>query len=223
MSHTTIIILIILGAGFLGGLTNFFRTYKIDYKKLECRINLYKSLSLGLCASVAVPLFLQVISNNLIDVQKDVPYPTNNYFILAGFCVLAAFFSKRFLENLYDKLSVATETAEEAIQIAERAEISNQEIDADAETIVKSVDEIILKKYPESASKLDSSEKEMLVVADAMINSKYSYRTIQGISKDTKLKEDAVTEILEKFKRTGYATKRTNSKGNLIWKMTDKI
>ena len=127
MTHTQIIIGIIIAAGLLGGITNFLLLYKLTYTNKESWLNFLKSISLSLCASFTVPLFLQIISNNLLEIQKDSPFPDKNYFVLLGFCVLAAFYSKRFLEDLYSKVNKAEQKAEEAKGISEEAkEISEQ-------------------------------------------------------------------------------------------------
>src|ERR1700680_3611262 len=100
MCSTLIVILIILGAGILGGVTNYFLIYEFSSEQVseplisEKRwVNFWKSVLVSLCAAITVPLFLQIISNNLLQEQANGTLPTKNYFILAGFCILAAFFS----------------------------------------------------------------------------------------------------------------------------------
>jgi hypothetical protein len=112
MKPILIIILIILFAGLLGGVTNFFLLWSSERRQDENRVIFFKSVLMGLCASIAVPLFLQVLPNSLLDIGEEMPL--KNYFILAGLCVLASFYSKRFLEDLYDRVSKAEKTAEEA-------------------------------------------------------------------------------------------------------------
>lgn len=214
MTHTQIIIAIIIAAGLLGGLTNFFLFYNLDYKKKECWINFLKSIFLSICASVTVPLFLQIISNNLLDIPKDSTFPDKNYFILAGFCVLAAFYSKRFLDDLYAKVNKAEKKAEEAKQIAENAEQKNQEID--------DVEEIINDNELNRTFTTDFSKDEIKAVSRAILTSKYSYRTILGVVKDTDFPEDKVKGILELLKKAGFAESKKNRNGNDIWKIIYK-
>lgn len=214
MLHTQIIIYILIASGLLGGLTNFFLLYNIDYKTKECLINLFKSILLSLCASMTVPLFLQIISNNLLDVPQKGSFKEKNYFILAGFCVLAAFYSKRFLDDLYSKVNRVEKKAEEAKQIAENVEQKNQEID--------NVDDIVNETAIHRALTANYTKDDLRAVSTAILTSKYSYRTVTGISKDTNISDDKVRGILEILKNRGYAESKTNKKGNDIWKIIIK-
>jgi uncharacterized protein YpuA (DUF1002 family) len=134
--------------------------------------------------------------------------PAKNYLILAGLCVLAAYFSKRFLEDLYDKINSIEKKADEAKKAVEEVEFQTQELD-DIDDIVKDV-------VTRSNTTIDTKEIEL--VADAVLNSTYSYRTIPGIAEDTKKDINKVSEILDLLKKTGYIEMRKNRKGNEIWK-----
>ena len=206
MNPILIVILIILFAGLLGGVTNFFRLWSTEKSSGENRIVFFKSVLMGLCASIAVPLFLQVLPNSLLDIGKEMPL--KNYFILAGLCVLASFYSKRFLEDLYDRVSKAEKTAEEAKKAVEEVEEQNMEI----EDINEVAEEIISKYTPVH------SPQDIKKVANAVLNTTYSYRTIPGISEDTVKDDGKVREILELLKKAGYVESRKNKKGNDIWK-----
>jgi hypothetical protein len=206
MAPILIIILIIFFAGLLGGVTNFFLLWSPEVRSGENQIGFYKSVLMGLCASIAVPLFLQVLPNSLLDMGEEMPF--KNYFILAGLCVLAAFYSKRFLEDLYDRVSKAEKTAEEAKKAVEDNEQQNMEI----EDINEVADEIVTKYNPVY------SQKEIRDIANAVLNTTYSYRTIHGISEDTVNDDNKVREILELLKQAGYVESRKTRKGSDMWK-----
>jgi hypothetical protein len=217
MNPISIIILIILSAGILGGLTNFFLIWNSEIKDKEFRMLLFKSILMGLCASLTVPLFLQVLPNTLMDLSQEMP--PKNYFVMAGLCVLAAYFSKRFLEDLYDKISTIekkTESigkkADDAKKAVEDVELQNQELD-DIDDIAS---EIIQKYNP------DFQMDEIRKVTKAVLNTTYSYRTIPGIAEDT-LGDDnreRVRGILELLLKAGYVELGKNRRGNDIWKGT---
>jgi hypothetical protein len=206
MAPILIIILIIFFAGLLGGVTNFFLLWSPEVRSGENQIGFYKSVLMGLCASIAVPLFLQVLPNSLLDMGEEMPF--KNYFILAGLCVLAAFYSKRFLEDLYDRVSKAEKTAEEAKKAVEDNEQQNMEI----EDINEVADEIVTKYNPVY------SQKEIRDIANAVLNTTYSYRTIHGISEDTVNDDNKVREILELLKQAGYVESMKTRKGSDMWK-----
>ena len=230
MTHTQIIIIIIVGAGLLGGLTNFFLLYKLDYKTKECWINFFKSIFLSLCASLTVPLFLQIISNNLIDIPENGKYPDKNYFVLTGFCVLAAFYSKRFLEDVYSKLNKLEKKVEETKQ-----ETTNtlESVTQRTETVIKKVEDLeesteeiesdnIPTEIKDSIVKYKSgvlAEIELEKIVQSLVSNKYSFRTISGINKDTEIDKERVKKILDHLVDHGFAEKKVGSNGKDFWRI----
>jgi hypothetical protein len=216
MTHIVKLLLIITGSGLLGGLTNFFLLYDSESKNEVIWINLIKSILLSLCASITVPLFLQIISNNLIDLPTNNTFPGKNYLILAGFCVLAAVYSKRFLEDLYSKVNKAEAKAEEAKKVAKEAEKyieSNLEDEQNEQGTISTKSnptksEVIKKKIESIGDILDidintylrdNAEIEIKSVLNNLQNSKYRDRSIQGISKSTNINPNHVAVILKAF------------------------
>lgn len=214
MTHSQIIVLIIISAGLLGGLTNFFLLYDLEYNKKECWINFFKSVLLSFCASLTVPLFLQIISNNLLEIPKDTTFPDKNYFILAGFCVLAAFYSKRFLDDLYAKVNKAEQKADEAKKDVERLENKNQEID--------DVNAVIENSAINKTFTTDYTKDEIKAVTRAALISKFNFRTVKGVATDTSISEEKVEGIFKLLEKSGYAEKRTNKEGKDVWKIIVK-
>jgi hypothetical protein len=214
MTHAQIIIAIIIIAGILGGLTNFLLLHNPEAKKGECWINFFKSIFLSLCASITVPLFLQIISNNILDIEKERTFQDKNYFLLLSFCVLAAFYSKRFLNDLYAKVNKAEINAEKAKLIAENTEQKNQEIE--------DVEEFINETQINKAFTNEYSKEEIKAVVIAILTSKYSFRLVTGIARDTNISVEKVNGILELLKNSGFAESKKNAKGNYIWKIIYK-
>ena len=213
MSPTCKIILIIILAGLLGGVTNFFLVWNKDIKGRESNMLLIKCILMGLCASFTVPLFLQVLPNTLLDISDSMT--AKNYLIIAGLCVLAAYFSKSFLEDLYKKISSLekkTESidkkAEEAKKAVEEVELQNQELD--------NIGEIVQDVINKSQTSIDP--KKIEEVTNAVLNTTYSFRTVPGIAEDTLRDTDKVKEILDLLKDTGYVEMKKNKRGNEIWK-----
>lgn len=210
MGHFELIAVIIVLAGLLGGITNFYLLYKIEFTPKEARIHFFKSLLLSLCASATVPLFLQVISNNLMDLPDSGSFPVKNYFILGGFCVLAAFYSKRFLDDLYSKVNKAEEKAEEAKKAVAQVELRNQEVDS----LDNFGDNVIFQVADKEFQK-----DHINGVVKAIVQSKYTYRTINGIAKETDIPLDEVTKILKFMLDNNLAERARNSEGKEIWRI----
>lgn len=208
MSHVQILLSIIVGFGILGGVTNFFRIYNTNENKSPWQFIFIKSVLMGICASFSVPLFLQVISNNLLDDSGSVDYSYKNYLILAGFCVLASLTAKGFLENLSGQLASVEAKANEAKQLAQDAEKRSEEID--------NIDDINIGKIQNTKF----NENEVKKIIKSILASKYTYRTIGGIAKETEMSEEKVLEILNTLKKSGWAKSREGNKGNEVWKIT---
>jgi tRNA G26 N,N-dimethylase Trm1 len=208
MTPELTVVLIIVSAGVLGGITNFFLIYTTESITNDIRSIFFKSVLMGLCASFTVPLFLKVLSSSILDVTH---MDSNNYFILAGLCVIASFFSKRFLEDLYSRLNKVEKTANEAKAQANDVEQKTQEID--------DIDKVLDKISAEVISKYDHTQEpdKIKEVAKAVLKSSYSYRTVHGIAEDAKISDEQVKTILELIKKAGYVESKKTIKGNSIW------
>src|SRR5437764_7659640 len=94
--YILILILIMVGAGLLGGAVNYFLSQEIDPNQKYFG----RSLWLGLAASFMVPLFLNMISSNLIDSIRGnaaTPGDKSKLLVFAGFCIVAALSSRSFI------------------------------------------------------------------------------------------------------------------------------
>lgn len=93
--YVSILAIIMLATGVIGGLANSLNTRKEerDYPR---------SVLLGVVATLTIPLFLNIVDSKIIAEDGIL----NNYSILvfAGFCVLAAFYANNFLEGLSSRV-----------------------------------------------------------------------------------------------------------------------
>lgn len=94
------ILAIIISAGFFGGLINYSNTPK-DQDVPFLKGNFFKSISVGVAAATLMPVFLQMISSNLIT-QFD--GGDKSKFILFGFSLIAAISSRSFIDNISRKI-----------------------------------------------------------------------------------------------------------------------
>ena len=97
-NYMMLVLGIMIAAGILGGVANYFLAER--HAEFAWR-DLFKYSVLGVVAALMVPLFLNMISSNLLDLARTRPI---NLFVFAGFCLIAVIFSRRFLENLSAKL-----------------------------------------------------------------------------------------------------------------------
>ncbi|MDP4537483.1 hypothetical protein Q3O60_14920 [Alkalimonas collagenimarina] len=173
MTHEVTVALIMAMTGILGGLANFLSD---DNLKFEFR-TVAKSIVLGVSASVMVPLFLSMISSNLL---LESSKSTESYFILAGFCMVASIFSRSFINGVSSKilndLKQKTESIDKKVDsyeehvkpLIERSE--EPEIDSN---------EAYDFKVERVKSKLNDRDIKILSAIDG---SKYTIRTSGGIA-----------------------------------------
>jgi hypothetical protein len=225
MPDYLLIIAIILIAGFLGGYTNFLVAYNDKLPQKEKNIKLLASLFLGLCASFSVPLFLQILSNDLLDKVN-----LKNALILMGFCTTASYFSKRFLDDIYAKINKLDNKVDEAKISAENKieKVKNftENVNKKVENFEESAEEFEsknistdfrLKFQTDSNSKY--SEDQLKDVIEALASTKYYSRTVGGIAEETKLSTDTVSLILNDLEGGGYAQYKIGSDGNEYWRL----
>lgn len=135
---------VMLAAGAMGGLVNWFLS---DAPK-AARLAWWKHIVIGVTASFMVPLFLSMISADLIDkIRGTGGQPGNPVLLLnlAGFCLVASVSSRAFIGSLTERLmrevrdartqaETATATAEQARQRAADATEAALLAQSDAET-----------------------------------------------------------------------------------------
>ena len=213
MSHIFIIIAIVAGAGILTGVTNYLIAF--DPEK-NVAIEIWKSILLSICACITVPLFLQIISNNLLvdpSVKADPPPYPRNYFILAGFCVLAGFYAKRFLEDLFTKISKVEQKVEAAKRKVDNMEEEKKELDLPPIALTARNALAI------QEANQDFRPEDINMISKAIMHSSFSYRTIQGIARETALPEETVKLILKSLQQQGVAKSSVNKEGKEVWKI----
>jgi tetratricopeptide (TPR) repeat protein len=115
-----------LSFGAFGGFVN----YQIEKNKDIQNSSWIRYITMGIAASFLVPLFLNMISSNLLSniFNNCTPSETNpcaikpeNYFILVGFCMVAAIFSKQFIDSIAQRALKISEKAEKKAEIAEKS------------------------------------------------------------------------------------------------------
>ena len=132
-----------------------------------------------------------------------------NYFIFGGLCLITAIFSDKFIDSIGEKLIKKVEDIENTMN---EIEDSKNEID--------NADEIVFENV--MVENKDESEEDIRKVIRAIVNSKYSYRTVMGIQKETGLDKNRIIEILFTLRENGSAASKKNKRGNDIWKIIVK-
>jgi len=192
MDHSIIVSLILFFSGIVGGLINFIYD---DGKKLTL-IGFARSILLGVGAALLVPLFLKMISSTLI---AETANDSNNYFVLMGFCLVAAISSRSFIGSISKKL---------LNEIKERTD----EIEHNIEIVQTQVQPIVDKASEPEESDEDGAKEEFQDDAKAKIteldynlleafeNSEYTLRSVRGLMKQINYPLNEYGKIRERLK-----------------------
>jgi hypothetical protein len=112
--NTLTIVGIILIAGIYGGIVNYLTIY--NQKETGSNRKCWGAILAGIAASFLVPLFLSMISSDLIvNCRND----DKNYFVFAGLCLVAGIFSGRFINSIGKKILDQVEKTKERINEVE--------------------------------------------------------------------------------------------------------
>jgi hypothetical protein len=101
--HLLIVFLILVVAGVLGGVANYFLRDREDDGRSR---DWLRYPVLGVVAALTVPVVLTMMSSNLLDAGRT---NTGDYLVLAGFGLLYVVLSRRLFDNTTNRLMAKTE------------------------------------------------------------------------------------------------------------------
>lgn len=232
--HIIILILIIIIVGSLAGVSNFlnFHFKNIDENKVagvekgdvNNKYEIWKYVVSGIGASILVPLLLNMLSSNLIKESKD--FDQINYFVFAGFCFIAAYFSERFINSMGEKilqdLEKTKDRANEAILTAKENEekldfIVSSESEMDEQDIQSQLE---MSEFQSQSPFVDDDIKSQTNQILGSFNEKFKFRTAKGIAKDLSYSVAIVETILNQLQSHGITKKLTAKSGLSLWGLT---
>ncbi len=210
-------IIIMITAGVLGGIVNYglTRPEKMDYSSLLW------SVVIGIAAALLVPLFLNTISSSLLAGILEDTAKSSDIYIFFGFCLLGAIASKSMIHTLTNKILRTAEEAKDRVEDLER-----------------NVSPILIKETePENNQEEEEVQEELAstgftvrslgLVGDdapkiikALGNSKYSRRTVKGVSKESGVTIEKTVETLEWLQKNGLGF--TTGSPKHYWSLTQE-
>ncbi|MBP7201619.1 MAG: hypothetical protein KBA32_00270 [Propionivibrio sp.] len=212
-SYMLIILLIMIAAGVLGGVANYFLR---DRQQESSPQDWAKYSILGVIAALTVPLFLNMISSNLLEAARTRPV---DFFVFAGFCLIYVVASRRVFENAANKLlGQVDQMKREMVQIKQqRQEVAlsalREEPAVAADTPLPAVKPEVIK---ESLSYND------IEILRALSEDSYVYGNLAGLTDKTGLARDLVSSRLTVLKSLGLIETRINDKNVLHWFVSPK-
>lgn len=209
-SYMLIILLIMIVAGILGGIANFFLS---DRSGDSMRREWSKYIILGVISALTVPLFLNMLSSNLLEAARTRPV---DFFVFAGFCLIYVVASRRVVENVANRLlGQMDQMKREMSQIRH----SNQEAALREEPVTPH-------EVPQPVAKPEAARESLsyndVEILRALSGESYVYGNLVGITDKTGLARDLVSARLTVLKSLGLIETRINDKNVLHWYVAPK-
>lgn len=238
---------VMLAAGAIGGLVNCFLSEAPDTPDSPdtTRLAWWKHTIIGITAAFMVPLFLTMISADLIDkIRGTAGQPGNPVLLLnlAGFCLVASVSSRAFIGSLTARLlrevqdaraqaEAASATAEQARQRAADATEAALIAQSDAETAqslarAQVVEEAVGTEAEASPTALrtravDIPPSAALAqesrVLQALCRGPAALRSVAGVARDSQLDAATVLTVLGHLQHKAWALPLTGSDGQPRW------
>jgi hypothetical protein len=215
---TMTFILVMIVAGLLGGLINFFlATGDVAAQDNKDKNSIGKSLTIGVGAAFLVPLFLNMISSNLLEASKQ---DASKLLVFAGFCLIASISSKAFITTLSDRI----------LNEAKAAKVAANEAKKEVEKVQPKVDALTDKatkfdpplaaaamSTKETPLRLDDNEEKVLRLLGDEV---YTFRSMLGIARDTDITPEEVENILSELINKKLVAKTLNKDGIELFYLT---
>ncbi|QEL63804.1 hypothetical protein OTERR_03280 [Oryzomicrobium terrae] len=193
--HLLVILLIIVVTGILGGLANSFLADRAQGAAPERG----KYALLGVVAALTVPLFLNMISSNLLESARA---KTLDLFVFAGFSVLYVVATRRLVENVTQRL--LTQLEQVRGDVGELRDRASRAAEAPAGAEAAESD----------AANLAYQDVELL---RAISEENFVYGNLAGLAEKTSLSRELVSTRLAALKAQGLIEARINDKSVLHW------
>ena len=216
-SYMLVILLIMIAAGILGGVANYFLSERAPDSS---RSDWSKYPILGVLAALTVPLFLNMISSNLLEAARTRPV---DFFVFAGFCLIYVVASRRLVENVANKLlGQMDQMKREMVQIKQKQQetpppmlreeplLATESSSPQAAAVVKP------EQIRESLSYND------IEIIRALAEESFVYGNLVGLTDKTGLAREMVSTRLTVLKNLGVIETRINEKNVLHWYVSPK-
>jgi hypothetical protein len=212
--YMLIILAIMVVAGILGGVANYFLG---DRQGDAIRFEWVKYPILGVISALTVPLFLNMISSNLLEAARTRPV---DFFVFAGFCLIYVVASRRVFENAADRLLGQMESMKrEMSRMKQPPQETRPQPAREEPSPVIEAPPAVTPKPEITRESLSYNDVEIL---RALSEESYVYGNLAGLTDKTGLARDLVSARLTILKSLGIIETRINEKNVLHWFVSPK-
>lgn len=183
-NHLVTLVVIMIVTGAFGGFLNYLHNFDTVENEQKSGIIKYKYILLGIGAAFLIPVFLKMIASELITSKNN-----TDYLIFAGFCLIAAIFSRRFITTIGDKILETAKRAEKvALESKQKSETTQLELTSTKERIEDVKLAVDIKNVTaRNAIKIDGKPEELLI---ELANSYIEKTSVPDYSERLKLKAE---------------------------------
>ncbi len=217
-SYMLVILLIMIAAGVLGGVANY---YLSDRQNEPSRRDWKKYLALGVIAALTVPLFLNMISSNLLEAARTRPV---DFFVFAGFCLIYVVASRRVFENVANRLlGQMDQMKREMVEIKQQQDLPTPmpapapAPREEAVPVAAEVPPVAPPAAPKPEAVKESLSYNDIEILRALAEENFVYGNLTGLTDKTGLARDLVSARLTVLKNLGIIETRINDKNVLHW------
>jgi hypothetical protein len=229
--YMLIVLVILVIAGLLGGIANYFLSDRLPEL---VRQDWAKYPLLGVVAALTVPLFLNMISSNLLETGRSRP---GDLFVFMGFCLIYVMASRRLFENVANKLltqvdqlkrdmkqQVRTQGYELPREVRELRDVREgrevRELREPRDEAPLAVEAPVAQARPEAVK--DSLSYHDIEILRALDEENYVYGNFVGLTERTGLSRDLLSTRLIVLKGLGVIETRINERNVLHWFVSAK-
>ena len=217
-----IVLIIIVVGGLIGGYTAYLASTNHPSAQAEGLVPTRRAtfLLLGFVAAACVPLFLAILQSDLIDriFDADRAAPFAAFLVLLGFCLIAAFSARTFID------SVSRRVLRDLEDVKQEQEAILQKVEETAELVDDQKAEPIRPQVQTEAAALDPARVPFITeeerrALDAL--SKTNFRTSMGIAADIGMSRYRIGDLLDSLVSKGLVERTVSpaTRGQR-WKVT---
>ena len=207
-SYMLVILLIMVAAGILGGGANFFLS---ERQRETARREWLRYVILGVVAALTVPLFLNMISSNLVEAARTRPV---DFFVFGGFCLIYVVASRRVFENVANKFLQQMDQMKREMAQFKRPDSPSPREESSPVGETPSA--------PKPAAERESLSYNDVEILRALAEENYVYGNLVGLTDKTGLARELVSTRLTVLKNLGIIETRINDKNVLHWHVSPR-
>jgi hypothetical protein len=233
VSPIIVLLIIMMLCGVAGGYVNYI--FNLIDKSIngngmfpQLTAGPFHFIFIGVVSVFIVPLFLSLVQSELLkQTLSGGEASIIDYFIYAGFCLIAAIYSRAFIQTISSRvLALASHASRVANETEEKQGKLTTEIDELAEVVGSNVDttaEILdLEAAGEHTRQANLTDDQRRVLS-ALKAKPYLSRTLKGISEDSGLNRNKTLEVLGQLLEDRLAREKISEKtGNTLYEITSK-